>query len=116
MVKTISKNTDQNKKSIGRFQQINHVADKIAPSLKTPSMVAIMMVAVRHSDLEGVFTLSTERFANCCRLSKPQVTRLLRYLTREGVLFTQRKALGKLPPSRRITGQVISQTLQVKDP
>jgi hypothetical protein len=93
-------------KSQKRFEQLNRIVDRIAPTLQTPSQVAVLLVCYRHAFERGHFRVSIRRIADATRLSTRQVMRVMDQLRRLGVIDLLEEHRGPVPAQYRITGEL----------
>jgi|GEM_PF-2171833 len=93
------------RKSLKRFEQLNHIVDVVSPTLPSASHVAVLLICYRHAREGGSFTVSTKRIANACRLSERHTKRIVDDLEATGVIVMESEHAGPIPRKYRITGQ-----------
>jgi hypothetical protein len=93
------------RKSFQRFEQLNHLVDIVAASLKSSSHVAVALVCYRHARENGVFGVSTKRLSDTTRLSTRQVRRVLDDLEKASVIKMVKEHDGPLPRKYKFTGR-----------
>jgi len=101
----MTSSTEAKRKSARRFEQLNLIVDTIAPTLKSASHVAVLMVCYRHADPNGRFRASKSRIALACNLSVRQTVRVMKDLEVAGVIVKERDHDGPIPQRYRITGE-----------
>jgi hypothetical protein len=89
-------------KSRLRFQQLNHIVDIIAPTLPSPSMIAILLTCFRHANVQGYFRVSTSRIARSSGVQVRQTKRLIDHLMSLGVLKFVKERRGSVPRTYQI--------------
>jgi len=91
------------KKSERRFEQLNMIVDDIAPTLPTPSHVAILLCCFRHGRGAGYFRVSTNRLAKSSCIGKRQVQRVIDDFEKTGIIELVTEHQGPIPRTYRIT-------------
>ncbi len=93
------------RKSQLRFEQLNLIVDEVAPSLRSPSQVAVLVVCYRHASPSGKFGICTARIAKSSKLSHRQARRVLDELEALGVIKSLSDHVGPIAKQYRITGK-----------
>ena len=88
-----------------RFEQVNMIADEIAPTLPTTTHVCVLLVAWRHAERGGCFQVSTKRLATACKITARWAKEIIDDLERLGVIAMIREHQGPIPRRYRITGR-----------
>ncbi len=90
-------------KSQRRFEQLNIIVDKIAPTLRTPTHVAVLLVCFRHGRGRGYFRASTSRVAASVGIKKRQAVNIFDALEKAGVIELVEEHKGPVPRTYKIT-------------
>lgn len=101
------------RKSQKRFEQLNQIIDDIAPTLPSPTHLAVLMICFRHGRQGGYFTVSTNRIAKSARLARRQTRRIIDDLETVGVIEMVSEHQGPIPRKYRITGRRANGVAQV---
>lgn len=96
------------RKSQKRFEQVNDLVDRIAPTLPAATHVAVVLVAWRHAT-NGRFRLSASQVAKSVSGSLRNVRRVLDELEEGGVIVKVSDEQGTIPRTYRFTGNVFNQ-------
>ena len=97
--------TTPKRKSSRRFEQLNLIVDEIAPSLRSPSQVAVLFACYRHALPSGKFAICTARIAKSAKLSHRQARRVLDELEALTVIESLSDHVGPIAKQYRITGK-----------
>ena len=94
-------------KSNKRFEHVNDLVDRIAPTMPSAAYVAVLLVAWRHAKNRH-FRVSAKQFSDQTRVSLRHTRAVLDHLEQASViqLVTERK--GTLPRVYRFTGKPMS--------
>lgn len=93
------------RKSQKRFEQLNHIVDNVAPTLKSASHVAVLLVCYRHAWTGGTFQISNRRIADSAGTTHRHARRVMDDLEAAGVIELVAEHQGPIPRRYRITGR-----------
>lgn len=97
---------DPKRKSTKRFEQLNRIVDIIAPTLPTPSHVAVLLCCFRHGRENGYFRVSTPRLAKTVGLKNRRVQDIIDSLVKLNVLEFVSEHIGPIPRTYKINYKV----------
>lgn len=101
------------RKSSQRFEQLNRLVDNVAPSLPSPSHVAVAMVCYRHARENGAFQVSTKRIATSAAIHPRHARRILDDLEKWLVIEMTKDHTGPIPKRYRFTGRLANRDTHV---
>ena len=98
------------RKSHMRFEQVNHLVDKVLPTLPGQIEGLVLMVGWRHANIKFQFRKSLSELAQTCGISKRHMQRVLERMEKGGVIKTVSPPRGSIPRVYQITGRLWSPT------
>ncbi len=96
------------RKSHMRFEQVNHLVDRVLPTLPGQIEGLVLMVGWRHANSKSQFRKSTCELARTCGITKRHMQRVLDRMEESGVIKTVSQQRGTIPRIYEITGHVWS--------
>lgn len=90
-----------------RFEHINDLVDRVAPTMPSAAYVAVLLVAWRHARNKH-FRVSVGQFAKQTCLSSRHVRNVLDHLERAKVIQMVSERKGTIPRVYRFTGKTMA--------
>lgn len=100
----ISRKEDKRSVSTIRFQQVNHMVDRVVRNLPS-SHALILLIGWRHADTKAKFRLSETRFAEQSGISRRHVITIIDRLIEVGALKVLQPGIGTRSTLYKITGE-----------